>query len=87
MKNQQCTTCKKLLPLNATHFGTNREYDTGFLKRCKPCVNKKARENRHKKWMESYEARYDNIDFGEFEQACLQEELGRGRTEHYSMWS
>ena len=87
IKEQKCTKCKKWKLLNTDNFGVNRAYPTGFLMRCKPCVNKKARENRHRKWLESYEGMYDQIEFGPFEKACLLEEIGRGKTEKYSMWS
>ena len=87
VEKQQCRKCKKWFPLNTDNFSPNRDYKTGFLMRCKPCVNKKARENRHRKWLESYEGLYDKIEFGPFEQACLTEEISRGKTEHYSMWS
>jgi len=85
---KQCTgECKKLLRLNVANFYVSTKRASGYLSECKVCMRKKAREKRRKKWAESEERLCDNIEFGEFERACLKEEIARGRAERFSMWS
>ena len=85
MKTQECISCHEPKPLTKEFFYVSREHTSGFVGMCKVCKLAYKREKRLRDSDKPKKVvRKDRSSA--YEDACLVEEIARGKTEHFSIW-